>query len=142
MNSSPDQDDSAGPHTLNVDDLPGALVIGADEVGAISALHEGPVETYGSLTIEGTLRGPLTVESLGRVIISGDVEGPVDVRVAGSVIILPSGRIAGTIVNHGSVVNQGWRSGRVDGRLPEDKDGSVVAAPLGGVDRFPPLPSR
>jgi len=142
VNSTVGPGESTGPHPLNRDDLPGSLVIGTDEVAAITAHHDGPVETYGSLTVEGTLTGPLTVESLGRVIVSGDVEGPIDVRVAGSVVILPSGRVAGTIVNHGSVVNHGWRSGRVEGRPPEDSEGSIVAEPLPGIDRYPTLPSR
>lgn len=142
VNTSVDPDSGAGFEALNVEDLPTSLVIGADEVAAISADHDGPVEVYGSLTIEGTLSGPLTVESLGRVTISGDVDGPIEVRVAANVVILPSGRVAGTITNHGSVVNHGWRSGRVEGRAPEDADGSTVAAPLHGIDRFPTLPPR
>ena len=135
-------DESTGPHPVNTEGLTGSLVIGADDVAAITAHHEGPVEIYGSLTVEGTLTGPVTVESLGRVIVSGDVEGPIEVRVAGSVVILPSGRVAGTIVNHGSIVNHGWRSGRVDGRPPEDSEGSIVAEPLPGIDRYPTLPHR
>ncbi len=142
MNKSVDPDPGEGFGALNVENLPTSLVIGADDVAAISAAHDGPVEVYGSLTIEGTLSGPLTVESLGRVTISGDVDGAIEVRVAGTVTILPSGRVAGTIINHGSVVNHGWRSGRVDGRAPEDTDGSTVAAPLHGIDRFPALPPR
>ena len=142
MNSSVGPEELSGPKALNTEDLAATLIIGADDVGAITTDHGGPVEVYGSLAIEGTLNGPLTVESLGRVVVSGDIEGPIEVRVAGTVIILPTGRVAGTIVNHGSVVNQGWRSGRVDGRAPEDADGSVVAAQLPGIERYPSLPSR
>ena len=142
MNKSVDPDSGEGCEALNIEDLPTSLVIAADDVAAISSVHNGPVEVYGSLTIEGTLSGPLTVESLGRVTISGDVVGAIEVRVAGTVTLLPSGRVAGTIVNHGSVVNHGWRSGRVEGRAPEDADGSTVAAPLHGIDRFPTLPPR
>ena len=123
-----------------MDDLPGSLVIGADEAVQLTESHDGAVEVYGSLTILGTLTGPLTVESLGRVKVAGAVEGPVEVRVAGTVTILPSGRVAGTIVNHGSVINKGWRAGRVEGRAPDDEVGSTVAEALPGIERYPSLP--
>ncbi|MDH6180204.1 cytoskeletal protein CcmA (bactofilin family) [Microbacteriaceae bacterium SG_E_30_P1] len=125
-----------------VEEMPGALVVGEDEVYSISGEHSGPVEAYGTLTVEGTLRGALTIGSLARVMVSGDIEGPVDIKVAGTLMVLPRGRIAGTITNHGSFINQGWRSGRVDGRLPDDQEGSFVAEPLPGIERFPTLPVR
>lgn len=123
-----------------MENLPGSLVIGADDEAVISETHNGAVEVYGSLVVSGTLTGSLTVESLGRVTVAGSVDGPIEVRVAGTVTILPTGRVAGTIVNHGSVINQGWRSGRVEGRPPEDTDGSTVAEPLPGIERYPSLP--
>lgn len=135
--------DPAGPTpqtTTEMADLPGSLVIGADEVTEISDSYNGAVEVYGSLVVRGSLTGSLTVESLGRVIIAGDVEGSIEVRVAATVTVLPTGRVAGTIINHGSVINQGWRSGRVEGRPPDDADGSTVADPLPGIERYPSLP--
>ncbi|HWR86440.1 MAG TPA: hypothetical protein VN200_10635 [Rhodoglobus sp.] len=108
----------------------------------ITGHHAGSVEVAGELTVEGRLTGALTVASLGRVIVRGDVEGPVDVRVAGTLIIEADGRVAGVLVNHGSVTNLGWRSGRVEGRVPDDREGSTVAEPLHGTTRYPELPPR
>lgn len=128
------------PTAQAMQDLPGSLVIAADEETEISESYNGAIEVYGTLTIHGTVTGPLTVESLGRVTIAGAVDGSIEIRVAATVTILASGRVAGTIVNHGSVINHGWRSGRVEGRQPEDTEGSIVADPLPGIERYPSLP--
>jgi cytoskeletal protein CcmA (bactofilin family) len=109
---------------------------------AMSGHHSGSVEVAGELIIDGRLTGALTVATLGRVVVTGDVEGPVDVRVAGTLVIEPSGRVAGPIVNNGSVTNLGWRSGRVEGRIPDDREGSTVAEQQHGTGRYPELPPR
>jgi cytoskeletal protein CcmA (bactofilin family) len=136
------------PHTPSGTPVPfagetsGAFSVAEGVDLTITGSHAGSVEVAGELTVEGTLTGALTVASLGRVVVRGDVEGPVDVRVAGTLVIESGGRIAGPIVNHGSVTNRGWRSGRVEGRTPDDQDGSTVEEPLNGSDRFPKLPPR
>lgn len=101
------------------------------------------VATGAILAITGTHEGPLTIESLGTAIVSGDVVGPVEVRVAGTLVIEAGGRVSGPITNFGSVTNRGLRAGRVDGREPDDQDGSeTVAIPTAGDAATYRLPAR
>jgi hypothetical protein len=102
------------------------------------------VEGGGKLLVQGTLRGPLTIESLGTVTVTGDIVGDVEIRVAGSLAVEPSGRMFGTVMNHGSFVNRGLRAGRVGGREPDDRDGgSVLDSTWDGTGayRLPPRPA-
>jgi hypothetical protein len=84
------------------------------------------VDGGGSLVVRGTLRGALTIESLAEVTVTGDVVGDVEIRVAGTLTVEPTGRVFGTVTNHGSFVNRGLRAGRVDGRVPDDRDGGSM----------------
>jgi hypothetical protein len=99
------------------------------------------VQGGGELLVQGTLRGPLTIESLGAVTVTGDIVGAVEVRVAGTLGIEPTGRVFGTVMNHGSFVNRGLRAGRVGGRDPDDRDGGTALDSTWdgtGADRVPP----
>ena len=137
-------DHAAGPGGAagDTDLTSGPLTVGEGVELTITGAHAGSVEVQGTLSIAGRLDGALTVASLGTVIVSGDVVGPVDVRVAGTLVIEASGRIAGPLHSNGSVTNHGWRSGHVEGRTPDDREGSTVMAALHGGDRYPGLPAR
>ena len=102
------------------------------------------VEGGGSLLVRGVLRGNLTIESLAEVTVTGDVVGDIEIRVAGTLVVEPSGRVFGTVTNHGSFVNLGLRGGRVDGRVPDDRDGGSVLDSTwdgNGAYRLPPRAS-
>lgn len=100
------------------------------------------VATGATLAISGTHEGSVTIDSLGTVIVTGDIVGPIEIRVAGTLVIEEGGRVAGSISNFGSVTNRGLRAGRVDGREPDDQDGSETVDVSAGLDapsyRLPP----
>ena len=90
------------------------LVIAGEHVGAIN------VEGGGTLVVSGSLTGPLTIESLATATVGGLVKGAVDIKIAGTLIVEQSGRVDGDASNFGSYVNRGTRTGRVEGRNPDD----------------------
>ena len=87
--------------------------------------HTGSVTVEGGseLVVAGVLRGSLTIDSLATATVTGDVVGDIEVRVAGNLVVAPEGRVFGTVTNHGSFTNRGLRTGRVEGRVPDDTDG-------------------
>ncbi len=97
----------------------------------LSGTHDGTVTLRGgaTLVVSGVLNGGLDVESLATATVSGDVLGGVIVRVAGTLVIEAAGRVAGPITNHGSFTNRGTRNGPVEGRGPDDQEGSVIVEP-------------
>ncbi len=125
-------------------DTDGPLSIAQDVTVVIEGTHRGTVGVLGSgaLVVRGELLGTLTLESLATATIEGDVVGAVETRVAGTLVIEADGRVAGPITNYGSCTNRGLRSGRVEGREPDDQPGSSVLEPVNGSGSFPPLPSR
>jgi hypothetical protein len=90
--------------------------------------HSGPIslEGGGNLHVLGTLTGALDVGSLSTATISGNVTGPVEVRVAGTLIVESGGSLTGAVTNFGSFTNSGTRSGSVQGRQPDDREGSTT----------------
>jgi hypothetical protein len=97
----------------------GALVIAGE--------HDGPIEVAGGgqLDVRGIVRGPITIESLGRVNVRGDVVGSILIRVAGTLAVESAGRVSGNVTNFGSFTNHGLRAGRVEGRVPDDREESI-----------------
>ena len=123
----------------------GAVTVLDSATLILDGRHDGSIEVMGggNLVVRGELRGPLTVNSLAHVNIHGDVVGPVDVLVAATVVIEKEGRLSGPITNYGSITNFGLRAGHVEGREPDDKDGSVNAdAGRGGSTTPYHLPPR
>lgn len=121
----------------------GALSVADGATLTVAGIHRGSVSVQGggNLVVGGELHGALTLESLASATVLGDVVGPVEVRVAGTLVIEESGRIAGPLTSFGSTTNRGLRSGRAEGRVPDDQPGSTVAEP-GASGVFPPLPPR
>ena len=115
----------AGTTTGSVTVLDGGTLI-------VGGAHDGGVvvEGGGTLLVQGALRGPVEIGSLASATVSGDVVGKVDIRVAGTLVVEPGGRLAGAVVNYGSFTNHGMRSGPVEGRAPDDLDGSEVLEPV------------
>ena len=113
--------DTTGPVTV-LDG--GTLIVGGTHVGAVV------LEGGGTLLVRGTLRGPVDVGSLATATVTGDLVGSADIRVAGTLVVEAGGRLAGAITNYGSFTNHGMRSGPVEGRAPDDQDGSEVLEPL------------
>lgn len=95
----------------------------------IEGRHEGSIELEGDseLVVLGELVGRLEIGSLATARIAGSVVGDVDVRIAGSLIVESGGRLDGAVANFGSFTNSGSRSGRVEGRTPDDRPGSTAS---------------
>lgn len=129
--------DTAAPSTVNgyttlagTTSGPVTVVDGGSLI--IGGTHEGAVVLEGGATllVQGTLRGPVDVGSLASATVKGDLVGSVDIRVAGTLVVEAGGRLAGAVTNYGSFTNHGMRSGPVEGREPDDLDGSEVAEPV------------
>ena len=105
----------------------GAIAVADGGVLVVTGEHDGPisVEGGGQLDVRGTVRGPITIESLGRANVSGSVDGYVLIRVAGTLVNEASGRISGGGKNFGSFTNHGFRTGLIQERQPDDRDGST-----------------
>lgn len=108
------------------------LVIAEDHI--LTGTHQGGVHVEaGEFTLEGTLQGSLDVQSgvkasiRGRqqgsvavgqgavVVVTGAIEGSTHVSRGGTVITEASGRLAGSLTNHGEVVVRGVFGGSYDG---------------------------
>ena len=114
----------------------GTLIIGGTHNGAVV------VDGGGTLQVTGALHGPVEVGSLATATVSGDLVGKVDVRVAGTLVVEAEGRLAGPVTNYGSFTNHGVRSGPLEGRSPDDRQGSVEVEPMHpGVYNYT-LPAR
>jgi len=114
----------------------GTLVVGGAHNGAVV------VEGGGTLQITGALHGPVEICSLATATVSGDLVGKVDIRIAGTLVVEAGGRLAGPVTNYGSFTNHGVRSGPVEGRSPDDQEGSVEVEPVHpGVYNYT-LPAR
>ncbi|MCU1409692.1 MAG: hypothetical protein JWR04_399 [Rhodoglobus sp.] len=102
----------------------GTLIVGGTHDGSVV------VEGGGTLLVQGALRGAVEVGSLATATVSGDLVGKVEIRIAGTLAVEAGGRLAGPVTNYGSFTNHGMRSGPVEGREPDDSDGSEVLEPL------------
>ena len=49
---------------------------------------------------------------------------------SGTLVVEAGGRLAGPVSNYGSFTNHGLRTGPVEGREPDDQDGSEVLEPV------------
>jgi len=128
-------------------DTDGLVTVGDDITVSIDDEHSGSVrvEGGGALVVAGVLRGAVTIESLAKVTVSGDVIGDIDIRVAGTLVVEATGRVFGTVRNHGSFTNRGLRAGRVEGRMPDESDGGSQLDSTWdgrGAYRLPPRPSE
>lgn len=101
----------------------------------LQGIHRGTVrvETGGNLTLHGTLQGTLSVQSGARVVISGTqqgtvavaagalvtvqgaIEGTTSIESGATVIIESSGKLAGSLANHGLLVVRGVFGGAQSG---------------------------
>lgn len=108
----------------------GGVTVHSGATLTIAGRHDGAVEILdgGTVVVAGELHGPLSVNSLGTGSVSGTVVGLVDILVAGTLVIEKSGTVRGAVNNRGSFTNYGLRSGHVEGRTPDDRPGSEVAA--------------
>lgn len=129
--------DTAAPSTITeqtilTGETSGTVTVLDGGILAIDGRHDGTVilEGGGTLFVRGTLQGPLEVGSLSTATISGDLNGKIDIRIAGTLVVEADGRVAGPVTNYGSYTNRGYRSGLVEGREPDDQEGSVNAEPV------------
>ena len=129
--------DTPAPTPVNDDstltgETTGALTVVDGGTLVIEGTHDGAIviEGGGRLTVRGVLRGSLDVGTLATATVTGDVLGRVTVRVAGTLVVEAEGRLAGPIMNYGSITNRGVRSGPVEGREPDDRAGATNAEPM------------
>lgn len=118
--------------TTLVDSTSGSVTVRDGGTLVIDGTHEGAVvlEGGGTLHVAGALYGSLEIGSLATARVAGDLIGKVEIRVAGTLVVEAGGRLAGPVVNYGSFTNHGVRSGPIEGRTPDDRDGSVRVAPV------------
>lgn len=111
-------------------DTAGQVTVLSGAILTIEGRHSGSVElaSEAELVLLGSLEGRLEVGSLAIARISGSLSGPIDIKIAGTLIVEAAGSINGPVTNFGSLTNSGRRAGRVTGRAPDDRAGSLFGA--------------